>query len=76
MMKGLAIQTVYITKILCYNFTLIKRWVMKKCLIFLVCFMLFSIISCFAETVIYNTQTHKYHQVWCRWASKMHCQLY
>lgn len=25
---------------------------------------------CFAETVIYNTKTHKYHQIWCRWAAK------
>ena len=23
-----------------------------------------------AETVVYNTQTHKIHKVWCRWAAK------
>lgn len=26
--------------------------------------------SCFAEDVVYNTKTGKFHSTWCQWAKK------
>lgn len=51
-----------------------KNWKFKKsvfiCGIFAIVFGLCSATMCYAETVMYNTQTHKYHQIWCRYAAK------
>ena len=46
---------------------------MKKIIVLtlaILCINLFSIKICYAEMVMYNTKTHKYHQIWCRWAAK------
>lgn len=42
---------------------------MKKMLISIVCFFLLAT-SCLAETVVFNTKTHKYHAVSCKYAIK------
>lgn len=42
---------------------------MKKIFISIVCFLLLAN-SCLAETVIFNTKTHKFHQIGCRYAIK------
>ena len=42
---------------------------MKKILLFTTVMMLLTNIT-FAYPVMYNTQTGKYHQLWCRWAKK------
>ena len=42
---------------------------MKKIISTLILFSILQVAAC-AETVIYNTNTGKYHQPWCRWAKK------
>lgn len=42
---------------------------MKKFIVSIFVF-LFTVNICFAETVVFNTQTHKYHKPTCRWAIK------
>ncbi len=34
------------------------------------CINLLSANMCFAEMVMFNTKTHKFHQLWCRWADR------
>ena len=43
---------------------------MKKILSFAVILNLFFCTVANAEAVMYNTNTHKYHALWCRWAKK------
>ena len=45
---------------------------MKKLLSLILIFMIYfvSSISVFAETVVYNTKTGKYHSPYCQWAKK------
>ena len=36
-------------------------------------FLLLALLSnnvCFAETVVFNVKTHKYHSIYCEWALK------
>ena len=42
---------------------------MKKFIALILCFTIL-LPSCFAETVVYNTKTHKYHKPGCQWAIK------
>ncbi len=42
---------------------------MKKFLITLLTFLMLSC-ACFAETVFFNTKTHKFHNFSCQWAAK------
>jgi len=45
----------------------------KKLLQFILSVFLFSILFnnvCFAETVVFNVKTHKYHSTRCEWALK------
>ena len=46
---------------------------MKKFLAFL-CFVIFmnftTSLSCYAEMVMFNTKTYKYHSLNCKWAKK------
>lgn len=41
---------------------------MKKFLLTLICILTFTG-ACFAETVVFNTKTLKYHKIGCRYAS-------
>ena len=46
---------------------------MKKALCRIFIFILFlSTLNniCYAETVVFNVKTYKYHSVWCEWALK------
>lgn len=42
---------------------------MKKLIVSVLIF-LFTATICFAETVVFNTKTHKYHNPNCHWAIK------
>lgn len=42
---------------------------MKKFIVSIFVFLL-TVNICFAEMVVFNTQTHKYHKPGCRWAIK------
>lgn len=42
---------------------------MKKLIVSLF-LLLFTINSCFAETVVFNVKTHKYHSIGCKYAIK------
>ena len=46
---------------------------MKKILLLTITtilFLSFSNSACYAETVVFNVKTYKYHSVWCEWALK------
>ncbi len=45
---------------------------MRKVLVLIISLVLFFVSSapCFAYMVMYNVKTHKYHQLWCRYAAR------
>ena len=43
---------------------------MKKIILSILAFLFLSSTITFAEMVLFNTKTLKYHQLWCRWAVK------
>lgn len=43
---------------------------MKKILTLFIAICINLSLTAFAETVVYNTNTGKFHAVWCRYASK------
>lgn len=45
---------------------------MKKFILTLICFLTLAG-TCFAETVSFNTQTHKIHKLSCRYSDCKHC---